>query len=53
VPVVLEGHSAGQEIEHPMAAVIIGGLVSSTFMTMFVMPMLYMWLGWRHLDSRQ
>jgi CzcA family heavy metal efflux pump len=27
VPVVIEGHTAGHEIEHPMAAVILGGLV--------------------------
>lgn len=50
VPVVLEGHTAGHEIEHPMAAVILGGLVSSTILTLLVTPALYVWLRGR--DSR-
>jgi CzcA family heavy metal efflux pump len=45
VPVVIEGHTAGHEIEHPMAAVILGGLVSSTIMTLLVTPALYAWAG--------
>jgi Cu/Ag efflux pump CusA len=45
VPVVMEGHTAGHEIEHPMAAVILGGLVSSTIMTLLVTPALYAWAG--------
>ena len=45
VPVVVGGHSAGHEIEHPMAVVILGGLVSSTLLTLVVTPSLYAWLG--------
>ncbi len=45
VPVVLGGQTAGHEIEHPMAVVILGGLVSSTILTLLVTPALYVWLG--------
>lgn len=45
VPVVVGGHTAGHEIEHPMAVVILGGLVSSTILTLLVTPALYVWLG--------
>jgi len=45
VPVVAAGHTAGHEIEHPMAVVILGGLVSSTILTLLVTPALYAWLG--------
>jgi len=31
----------GSEIQKPLAAVVIGGLVSSTFLTLFVLPVLY------------
>ena len=45
VPVVTAGQTAGHEIEHPMAVVILGGLVSSTLLTLLVTPSLYAWLG--------
>ena len=45
VPVVASGQTAGHEIEHPMAVVILGGLVSSTILTLLVTPSLYAWLG--------
>ena len=31
----------GSEIQKPLAAVVIGGLVSSTFLTLFLLPALY------------
>lgn len=45
VPVVLGGHTAGHEIEYPMAIVILGGLCSSTVLTLFVTPALYLRFG--------
>ena len=42
VPLVVAGNVAGQEIEYPMGAVILGGLVSSTVINLFVVPSLYL-----------
>lgn len=33
--------SAGAEVQRPLATVVIGGLVSATFLTLFVLPTLY------------
>ncbi|WAS90586.1 efflux RND transporter permease subunit [Nannocystis punicea] len=45
VPLALGGERPGQEIEHPMAVVILGGLVSSTALNLFVVPVLYLRYG--------
>ena len=34
-------HGAGAEVQRPLATVVIGGLVSSTLLTMIVLPLLY------------
>jgi cobalt-zinc-cadmium resistance protein CzcA len=36
-----------------MAIVIIGGLVSSTFLTLFLLPVLYEWFGWRLVQGQE
>jgi Cu/Ag efflux pump CusA len=41
VPLVLAGNRPGNEIEHPMALVIFGGLMTSTLMNLFLLPALY------------
>ncbi len=41
LPVVFSGHSAGHEIEHPMAVVILGGLATSTVLNLLLLPALY------------
>ncbi len=45
VPLVIYGSRPGQEIENPMAIVILGGLASSTLMNLFVVPALYLRFG--------
>ena len=35
---------AGAEVQRPLATVVIGGLVTATFLTLFVLPTLYAWL---------
>lgn len=35
---------AGAEVQRPLATVVIGGLVSATFLTLLVLPTLYAWL---------
>jgi Cu/Ag efflux pump CusA len=42
VPLVVAGTIPGNEIEHPMAVVILGGLVTSTLLNLFVVPSLYL-----------
>jgi CzcA family heavy metal efflux pump len=44
-PLILGGNRPGHEIEHPMAVVILGGLVSSTLMNLVLMPALYLQFG--------
>jgi CzcA family heavy metal efflux pump len=45
LPLVVRGSIPGQEIEHPMAVVILGGLVTSTLLVLFVLPGAYLKLG--------
>ncbi|MFQ6027043.1 MAG: efflux RND transporter permease subunit, partial [Dehalococcoidia bacterium] len=42
LPLVIAGNLPGHEIEHPMAIVILGGLVTSTLLNLFVVPSLYL-----------
>ncbi len=42
LPLVLRADAPGHEIEHPMALVILGGLVSSTALNLLLMPTLYL-----------
>jgi len=44
VPMAL-ATSAGAEVQRPLATVVIGGLVTSTMLTLFVLPTVYSWLG--------
>ena len=45
LPLVLAGTVPGNEIEHPMAVAILGGLVTSTVLNLFVVPALYLRFG--------
>ncbi len=45
LPIAIFGQKPGLEILQPMAIVIIGGLVVSTLVTLFVMPALYQAFG--------
>jgi cobalt-zinc-cadmium resistance protein CzcA len=42
IPMAL-AHGAGAEVQKPLATVVIGGLVTSTLLTLFVLPTLYAW----------
>jgi len=45
VPLALTGSIPGHEIEHPMAIVILGGLLTATLLNLFVLPSLYLRFG--------
>ncbi|MBL8176079.1 MAG: efflux RND transporter permease subunit [Bryobacterales bacterium] len=38
-------HSSGAEVQRPLATVVIGGLVTSTVLTLFLLPLLYPWFA--------
>src|SRR5258705_8914721 len=45
LPLVIFGNLPGHEIEYPMAVVILGGLVTSTLLNLFILPALYLRFG--------
>ena len=45
LPLAVVGDIPGHEIEYPMAVVILGGLVTSTLLSLFVVPSLYLRFG--------
>lgn len=45
LPLALGGQRPGFEVIHPMAIVILGGLVTSTLLNLFVTPAIYMQFG--------
>ncbi len=50
---LLFGDIAGKELERPMAYVILGGLVTSTFLNLLVVPTLFLKWGWDPEESWQ
>jgi Cu/Ag efflux pump CusA len=51
VPLIIAGQIPGQEIEHPMAIVILGGLITATLLNLFVVPSLYLRFGKKRGES--
>ncbi len=45
LPIAMAGSRAGTEIVQPMSLVVLGGLVSTTLLSMFVLPILYLRYG--------
>ena len=41
IPLVMNGDKSGNEIQSPMAIVVLGGLLTSTLLNLFVMPLIY------------
>jgi CzcA family heavy metal efflux pump len=44
IPMVFNGDKPGNEIQSPMATVILGGLITSTLLNIYIVPILYKWL---------
>lgn len=51
VPMALS-HGAGAEVQRPLATVVIGGIITSTFLTLVLLPVLYEWLEGRGSQSQ-
>jgi cobalt-zinc-cadmium resistance protein CzcA len=43
IPMALS-RGAGAEVQRPLATVVIGGLITSTLLTLLVLPAVYLWL---------
>ncbi len=43
IPLVVNGDKTGNEIQSPMAVVVLGGLITSTLLNIFVVPIMYEW----------
>jgi len=43
--------SAGAEVQRPLATVVIGGIISATFLTLLVLPLLYEWAERKSRES--
>lgn len=53
LPLVLSGQKPGHEVEYPLAVVILGGLVTSTLLNLFLVPSLYLRFGRRSAAERE
>ena len=51
LPLAIEAGQAGREVQGPMAAVILGGLVTSTVMSLMLLPALI--LRYRHAQGKE
>ncbi len=52
IPLALRGDLPGNEIQSPMAKVILGGLLTSTFLNAFIIPLVYDWMS-RRLEKQE
>ena len=41
IPLVINGEKPGNEIQSPMAVVVLGGLLTSTFLNIYIVPVVY------------
>jgi cobalt-zinc-cadmium resistance protein CzcA len=48
IPMALS-NGAGAEVQRPLATVVIGGLITATFLTLFVLPVLFVWFEQRKI----
>ena len=45
LPALIMGGDAGRELLHPLAGVVLGGLITATLLTLFVVPLVYLRFG--------
>jgi cobalt-zinc-cadmium resistance protein CzcA len=51
IPMALS-HGTGAEVQRPLATVVIGGLITSTLLTLFVLPVVYKWIESRRANTK-
>jgi len=50
MPMLFAG-GAGSEIQRPLATVVVGGLVTSTILTLLIIPSVYSWFEKKELEE--
>lgn len=53
IPLALRGDLPGNEIQSPMAKVILGGLLTSTFLNAFIIPIIYELLNKKNITNNK
>ena len=53
IPLALRGDLPGNEIQSPMAKVILGGLLTSTFLNAFIVPIIYELLNKKNITNNK
>ena len=53
IPLVFNGDKAGNEIQSPMAVVVLGGLLSSTLLNIYIIPIVYEIIQKRRLQNEK
>jgi cobalt-zinc-cadmium resistance protein CzcA len=48
---LLMSNGVGAEIQRPLASVIVGGLITATLLTLFVLPVLYAWFSKKKIKA--
>lgn len=48
---MLMSNGVGAEIQRPLASVIVGGLITATLLTLFVLPVLYRWFSKKKIEE--
>ncbi|MCF2948800.1 CusA/CzcA family heavy metal efflux RND transporter [Paraglaciecola aquimarina] len=48
---MLMSSGVGAEIQRPLASVIVGGLITATLLTLFVLPVLYSWFSRKKIEE--
>jgi Cu(I)/Ag(I) efflux system membrane protein CusA/SilA len=51
IPLALGGELPGNEIQSPMAKVILGGLCTSTLLNAFVIPIMYLLMNKKEINE--
>lgn len=52
IPLAMRGDLPGNEIQSPMAMVILGGLLTSTFLNAYIIPVVYLWMHRKESDGK-
>lgn len=53
IPLVFNGDKSGNEIQSPMAVVVLGGLLTSTLLNIYMMPIVYKWFVERKIKKNE